>query len=248
MKAPHYFRFNVFTALLVIASFAFAFRLIDLATFESKTVKTAAAIEEAAGEEPPPLTKEDVEKAILDTARAVEETVSGNAPSAGGKPAEGATASGEIRAFSATEIEVLQSLSKRRDELEKREKGLVEREALLNAAGQEVDRKIAELNKLKGEIEKLLGQQETMEEGRIMSLVKIYEAMKPKEAATIFNTLDMDVLLSVVSRMNERKTSPILASMDPEKARLVTIKLAEMRKLPGKTSENESLKPEAPLP
>jgi flagellar motility protein MotE (MotC chaperone) len=242
MKTPEFLRFNVFTALLVIASFAFAFRLVDLATFESKTVKSASALEDAAGEEPPPLTKEEVEKAVKETAQAVNE---GAPASAESKPKDPA-APQENRAFSAAEIEVLQALSRRRDELERREKTLAEREALLTAAGQEVDRKIAELNKLKEEIEKLLGQQQSMEEGRILSLVKIYEAMKPKEAATIFNTLDMDVLISVVSRMNERKTSPILASMDPEKARLVTIRLAEMRQLPGKTDTAESKEAGAP--
>ena len=105
--------------------------------------------------------------------------------------------------------------------------------ALLKAAEKEIDRKVEELKKLKTEIESLLGQQQKMEEARIVSLVKIYESMKPKEAAIIFNTLDMDVLLAVVGRMNERRLSPILASMDPEKARIVTIKLAEQRQLPG---------------
>lgn len=232
MKKPDFLRFNVFTLLLVVASFAFAFRLVNIATFEAKTVKTAAAVEEAPGEQPPPLTREDIEKAVRDTAKTVEETLP---PPPGSKPpAEPPKVTGlpETHAFSASELEVLQSLSARRDELDRREKALVEREALLSAASQEVDAKVAELNKLKGEIEKLLGQQSTMEEERIASLVKIYEAMKPKEAATIFNTLDIDVLLSVVSRMNERRISPILASMDPEKARLVTIRLAEMRKLP----------------
>ena len=82
-----------------------------------------------------------------------------------------------------------------------------------------------------------------MEEERLTSLVKIYENMKPKEAATIFNTLDLDVLLAVVGRMNERKTSPILAAMDPDKARIVTIKLAEQRKLPQAAPDSSDKKP-----
>jgi flagellar motility protein MotE (MotC chaperone) len=142
---------------------------------------------------------------------------------------------------------VLQSLAKRRDELDRREKSLTQREALLSAAEQEVDHKIAELNKLKGEIENLLGQQQKLEDERIASLVKIYEGMKPKEAATIFNTLDMDVLLPVMSRMSERKSGPILASMDPEKARLVTIRLAQQRELPVAAKKTLS-GPPAPAP
>ncbi len=252
MKKKDFFKFNVFTVLMIVASFGFAFRLVDIATFKSQTVKPAQAVEDASGEQPPPLTKEDVEKGIRQTAQDVE-TAPAETPAAAAKeqPPIAPMVIDENRAFSAAEIEVLQSLSKRRDELAKREQALGEREALLNAAEQQVDRKIAELGKLKGEIEKLLGQQQEMEEGRINSLVKIYEAMKPKEAATIFNTLDMDVLLSVVSRMNERKTSPILASMDPEKARIVTIKLAEMRKLPdapAAPAAGGSAAPKAPAP
>jgi flagellar motility protein MotE (MotC chaperone) len=152
------------------------------------------------------------------------------------------------RAFSASELDVLQSLAQRRDELDKRDRALTEREALLQAAEKEVDRKLNEMNSLKGDIEKLLGQQSKMEQDRIVSLVRIYENMKPKEAATIFNTLDMDVLLSVVGRMNERKLSPILAAMDPEKARIVTIRLAEQRKLPGAEAAPDAEKAPAATP
>lgn len=62
--------------------------------------------------------------------------------------------------------------------------------------------------------------------------MKIYEAMKPKEAARIFEKLDMPVLLDVVERMKERKASAVLAKMDPTKAKSVTLELAQRRDLP----------------
>jgi len=37
------------------------------------------------------------------------------------------------------------------------------------------------------------------------------------------------VLLQVLDRMNERKAAPVLAAMQPERARQVTAELAEMR-------------------
>jgi len=134
--------------------------------------------------------------------------------------------------FSDAEIDVLQSLAKRREALEKREKELATRETLLNVAEVEVDNKISELKALRAEIEKLLGKQTDVQEGRLRSLVKIYENMKPKEAATIMNTLEMEVLLDVIGRMSERRSAPILANMTPDRARAVTIRLAEQRKLP----------------
>jgi flagellar motility protein MotE (MotC chaperone) len=75
-------------------------------------------------------------------------------------------------------------------------------------------------------------------------LVKIYENMKPSDAATIFNQLQMPILLSVIGSMSERKVAPVLASMDPKRAKEVTEELAELRKtkaLPG-----EAAAPSAP--
>jgi len=61
----------------------------------------------------------------------------------------------------------------------------------------------------------------------------VYEAMKSKDAARIFNTLDLDVLVDVMSRMSDRKISPILAQMEPERARTVTMMLAQNGGLPA---------------
>ena len=127
---------------------------------------------------------------------------------------------------------VLDDMAARRKKLDAREKELMTREALLRAAEKEIDRKFQELATLRAEIESLLEQQSEEEKSRIESLVKIYEGMKPKDAARIFDTLDLDVLLSVMSRMSERRLSPILAAMNPERARTITIMLAEEKKLP----------------
>ena len=134
--------------------------------------------------------------------------------------------------FSQATRDVLDDLGERRRSLEQRERELATREALLQAAEQELERKFEEMSNLRAEIEGLLEQQSEEEAARIQSLVKIYEGMKPKEAARIFDTLDLDVLTSVLSRMSERRLSPILANMNPERARTVTILLAEEKQLP----------------
>ena len=60
-------------------------------------------------------------------------------------------------------------------------------------------------------------------------LIKVYEDMKARDAAEIFNVIDLSVLLEVIDRMDERKASAILASMLPERARLVTQMLVQRR-------------------
>lgn len=123
-------------------------------------------------------------------------------------------------------------LTKRREEIEKREKALATRQALLEAAERELDQKVRELTGLRTEIEGLLIKQSEEELARTASLVRIYEGMKAKDAARIFNSLDTDVLLQVLTKMSERKSSPILAEMDAERARTVTILMSQQQQLP----------------
>ncbi len=134
--------------------------------------------------------------------------------------------------YSDVKMEMFSDLAKRRKDLESKEKELVMREALLKAAQTELEQKYTEMTAIKTDIETLLKAQTVQEDKRITSLVKIYEGMKAKDAARIFDSLEMDVLLQVVTKMSERKTAPILAAMDPEKARNLTILLAEQNKLP----------------
>ena len=70
------------------------------------------------------------------------------------------------------------------------------------------------------------------QEKKMNSLVKIYEAMKPKDAARIFEQLDIDTILLVAERMKERRLAPVMAQMNPEKAKDITIKLSKLRELP----------------
>ena len=133
---------------------------------------------------------------------------------------------------SSVQKELAEDLVKQRNRLEVWEKQLMQKEALLQAAEQELDRKYSELVSLRTELEGLLEEQSEEEQKSITKLVKMYEGMKAKDAAAIFNSLDIDILVNVISRMSERKSAPILAAMNPERARTVTIMLAEERQLP----------------
>lgn len=130
------------------------------------------------------------------------------------------------------EVDVLQQLAKRREEIEKRARQLDEREALIQAAEQRMDQKMAELKALQAMVEDLLKKQSDEQEAELKSLVKLYENMKPKDAAQVFEEMDMDVLLDVVERMNERKAAPILALVTPTRAKEITYELASRKVLP----------------
>lgn len=134
--------------------------------------------------------------------------------------------------FTQSEIDLLQKLAERRELIETRAQELEQREALLTAAEGRIDRKIGELQNLQKTIEGLLKEHDDQEERKIAQLVKIYATMKPKDAARIFNDLDMPILLTVLENMKESSSAPILAAMDAGKARSVTEELSRRRRIP----------------
>ncbi len=134
------------------------------------------------------------------------------------------------RQLSNSEIKLLQALAQRRSTLDTREESLNQREALLRAAEQKLVDRQKELLAMRSEVKGLLDDLDAKEKRRIGNLVKIYENMKPKDAALIFNELELAVLMSVVERMKVRKLAPIIAAMNPEKARKITRTMAKRQK------------------
>lgn len=130
------------------------------------------------------------------------------------------------------EIDLLQQLAERRQVLESREQEFEIRTGLLAAAESRIDKKVEELKVLRETISGLIKTFDAQQDAKLLSLVKIYENMKPKEVARIFEALEMDTLLEVAERMKERKLAPIMAKMDPEKARDMTVELSRLRQLP----------------
>jgi flagellar motility protein MotE (MotC chaperone) len=151
------------------------------------------------------------------------------------KPADAPKTSdlaGDPATMSKAEIELLQSLSQRRAQLDDRARDLDMREKVLAATEGRIDEKISELKALQAKIDGMVQQHDTKEEEQLASLVKVYESMKPKDAARIFDQLDMAILLSVAERMKETKMAAVLAEMSSPAAKALTVELATRHKLP----------------
>jgi flagellar motility protein MotE (MotC chaperone) len=159
----------------------------------------------------------------------------GPAPAGGPKAAapEGQAASGKAPPGQApvTESEriLLQDLRQRRQDLDKRADTLAARESVLIATEEKLTARVSELQALQKKLEGLDAAQKQKEDAGWQGLVKVYETMKPKDAATIFNDLSMPVLLQLMDRMKDSKAAAVMAAMNPDKARDVTGELAQMR-------------------
>ena len=132
-------------------------------------------------------------------------------------------------AVSASERALLQDLRQRRKELDVRADTVAARESMLVATEQKLATRVSELQALQKRLEGLDAAQRQKEDAGWQGLVKMYEMMKPKDAATIFNDLSMPVLVPVLDRMKDTKAASVMAAMNPDKARDVTAELAQLR-------------------
>jgi flagellar motility protein MotE (MotC chaperone) len=135
----------------------------------------------------------------------------------------------------AARLEVLEQLAaelrRHQTALAERERTIGLREAVVTTVEARVRAQLADLGKAKAELERLLGQASADEQARIAQLVKVYEAIKAKNAAVIFDPMALELLLPIVRSMRETKVAAIVAEMDPVKARALTAELARPREL-----------------
>jgi flagellar motility protein MotE (MotC chaperone) len=127
---------------------------------------------------------------------------------------------------SSAERAILERLQERRHELDARARELDIREGLIAAAEKRVEGKIGELKQAEAQLGTAEQKKDEAEIARLKSLVTMYENMKPRDAAKIFDHLDMSVLIEVASQINPRKMSDILALMSAETADRLTVELA----------------------
>ena len=122
---------------------------------------------------------------------------------------------------------ILERLQERREELDARARELDIRESLIQGAEKRMEAKLAELKEVEAHIKVATQQKDDAETARLKGLVIMYENMKAREAAKIFNGLDTVVLIEVASQINPRQMAEILAQMSPDAAQRLTVELAD---------------------
>jgi flagellar motility protein MotE (MotC chaperone) len=148
-------------------------------------------------------------------------------------PAQGAPVSASERA-------VLERLQARRQELEARAREIDIRESLLKAAEKKVESKVEELKGVESKIATETTQKNEAEATRFKGIITMYESMKPKDAAKVFDRLEMPVLYQIASQIAPRKMSDILGLMSPEVAERLTTEMAR-RAGPDQSASAEAL-------
>lgn len=140
---------------------------------------------------------------------------------------------GPARTTSPAERAILERLGERREEIEARMRELEMRERLLDTAEKKLDSRVGDLKQLEDKVDGPKAKQAEEESKAIKNLVIMYETMKPKDAAKVFDRLSLSVLVPVVQQMNPRKMSDVLAAMSPDAAEKLTVALATPARPPS---------------
>lgn len=111
-------------------------------------------------------------------------------------------------------IEMMKTLNKRREALDKREKTLEKREEMMHLIEKSVQNKLDEIKRIQGEIESIMVKKG--EEASLQYLANVYKTMVPKDAAAQIEKLDMDIAIKVFSKMKSKTSSAVLPFLNPE--------------------------------
>jgi flagellar motility protein MotE (MotC chaperone) len=121
---------------------------------------------------------------------------------------------------------VLERLQERRQELDDRNRSLDMRDSLLKAAEKRINAKLAELRGMETKVDGTQVARQQNNAARFKDLVAMYENMKSKDAARIFDRLDLKILVEVSTQMKPAKMAEIMGLMAPESAERLTVELA----------------------
>jgi flagellar motility protein MotE (MotC chaperone) len=138
----------------------------------------------------------------------------------------------QMAGLSQSEVEVLQALGTRRQALDQRATQIETQDDLMTAAERRLDERLAQLHQLETTVNGLLGQLDQAQEQRLAALVDVYQRMRAKDAANVFNGLDDGVMVQVASRMRQANLAEVMGHMTPDRARRLTQMLADRARPP----------------
>lgn len=145
----------------------------------------------------------------------------------------------QSRPITASERAVLERLQSRRQEIEARGREIDIRENLMKSAEKRIEGRIEEAKAAEARVATASQQRDEVEAARFKGLVTTYENMKPKDAAKVFDRLEISVLFDIASQIAPRKMSDILGQMQPEAAERLTVEMA--RRASGDKSVQSNL-------
>ena len=121
---------------------------------------------------------------------------------------------------------MLAAFQKREARLKEKESALRDRIHALNIVDEQVTQKLEALTAAETALRDMIALAETAAEGDLARLTKVYETMKPKQAAALFEEMAPEFAAGFLGRMRPDAAAAILAGLNPESAHRFSVVLA----------------------
>jgi len=117
---------------------------------------------------------------------------------------------------------LLVQMTQREQALRLREAAMAEREQLLQAAVERLEQQIGSLQTAERELAATMALADRAAEEDIARMVRVFESMKPDEAARVFTEMDPGFAAGFLGRLNPDAAAAIMAGLEPRQAYLLS--------------------------
>lgn len=143
------------------------------------------------------------------------------------------------KAKSEDSADYLFKLAERKKELDAREEDLNKKAAEVAKQKTEVESKLKQLEESRDKISSMLKERISSDSQKVDNLVQVYSNMKPSQAAKVFETMDQDLVIEILSRMKKKSAADILNLVKTDKAQLFSERYAGYRAPAAEATNNE---------
>ncbi|MFN3207691.1 MAG: MotE family protein [Roseovarius sp.] len=121
---------------------------------------------------------------------------------------------------------MLEAFQAREARIQEKEAAIRDRMHALRIADEQVTEKLAQLTEAETQLRETISIAETAAEDDLDRLTRVYETMKPKQAAALFEEMDPNFAAGFLGRMRPEAAAAIMAGLSPEAAHLYSVVLA----------------------
>ncbi len=172
----------------------------------------------------------------LGEAQALEKPAETKIPTATDEKSVEAKTEAKAEPKSVDESDFLFKLAERKKELDQREEDLNKKSAEIAKQKTEIESKLVQLEEYRTKISTLLKDRIAADSSKVDTLVQVYSNMKPIQAAQVFEKMDEDLVIEILSRMKKKSAADILNLIKTEKSQVFAEKYAGYR-MPALSAE-----------
>ena len=141
------------------------------------------------------------------------------------KPAEAPKLPERPKTINLEKLRMMEKIERKTRELKKREKEIGVKETQLKALEAKIREDLQKIEVALQKSKELIGVSTDLREENLASLVKIYSAMRPEDAAPLISALNEKIAVQIISKMKSKIAGQVMSKLDTQAAKKISEKI-----------------------